>query len=176
LISDGTDVTLTGALALPAAVLVTTGGAPFIRNFGTFNTFVGSNAGNFTMTGTGNTASGVQALFLNTSCFSQRSPERPKDDHRFEGSSGTPGGSDVGVNPLVAADRQRRERPAQESLLASAFDASESPFRAALWSARWSMAERDGVFSKESGGTHGRARGTLSLLSVALRTPAGRPL
>ncbi len=42
------------------------GGALFIHNFGTDNTFIGPNAGNLTMTGTDNTASGVNALRFNT--------------------------------------------------------------------------------------------------------------
>jgi len=43
------------------------GGNRFIHNYGTSNTFVGVNAGNFTMTGTGqNTALGVSALTANT--------------------------------------------------------------------------------------------------------------
>src|SRR5260370_16146652 len=43
-------------------------GVPFLHNFGTSNTFLGSFAGNFTMTGGANTASGVQALANNTTC------------------------------------------------------------------------------------------------------------
>jgi hypothetical protein len=39
---------------------------PFIHNFGGFNTFVGENAGNFTMTGQQNTAIGGNALRKNT--------------------------------------------------------------------------------------------------------------
>ena len=40
---------------------------PFIHNYGTNNTFIGSNAGNFTMTGDGaNTATGAAALSINT--------------------------------------------------------------------------------------------------------------
>jgi hypothetical protein len=72
LTSDGTNVALTGALGLPMAVRVTSGAAgsagsgPFLHNFGYGNTFVGLNAGNFTMTGSNNTASGFQALFSNT--------------------------------------------------------------------------------------------------------------
>jgi trimeric autotransporter adhesin len=66
LTSDGTNVALTGALGLPVAVRVTSGGAPFLHNFGPGNTFVGLNAGNFTMTGGNNTASGVSALQNNT--------------------------------------------------------------------------------------------------------------
>ena len=43
------------------------GADPFIHNFGTNNTFVGQNAGNFTMTGAGgNTAIGVNAFTANT--------------------------------------------------------------------------------------------------------------
>jgi len=41
-------------------------GVPFLHNFGTSNTFLGSFAGNFTMTGGANTASGFQALAGNT--------------------------------------------------------------------------------------------------------------
>ncbi len=42
------------------------GGGLFIHNFGPNNTFIGSNAGNLTMTGPFNTASGVAALRDNT--------------------------------------------------------------------------------------------------------------
>src|SRR5216684_469564 len=42
-------------------------GVPFLHNFGTSDTFLGSFAGNFTMTGGANTASGFQALAGNTS-------------------------------------------------------------------------------------------------------------
>src|SRR5450759_2328828 len=72
LTSDGTNVALTGALGLPMAVRVTSGAAgsagsgPFLHNFGYGNTFVGLNAGNFTMTGGNNTASGFEALYSNT--------------------------------------------------------------------------------------------------------------
>jgi len=43
------------------------GTTPFIHNFGVDNTFIGVNAGNFTMTGLNNTASGAFALNSNTS-------------------------------------------------------------------------------------------------------------
>ena len=43
------------------------GGSPFLHNFGTDNTFVGVNAGNFSMTGGGITASGAGALSSNSS-------------------------------------------------------------------------------------------------------------
>src|SRR5713226_4700135 len=42
------------------------GGALFLHNFGTFNTFIGRNAGNLTITGTSNTASGAFGLPGNT--------------------------------------------------------------------------------------------------------------
>jgi hypothetical protein len=46
------------------------GGVPFIHNFGTNNTFIGSNAGNLTMSGFGfNTAIGVNALSSNADGF-----------------------------------------------------------------------------------------------------------
>jgi hypothetical protein len=41
-------------------------GVPFIHNFGDRNTFIGSNAGNLTMSGSRNSASGANALFNNT--------------------------------------------------------------------------------------------------------------
>jgi hypothetical protein len=43
------------------------GTTPFIHNFGLANTFIGVNAGNFTMTGDSNTAFGASALTSNTS-------------------------------------------------------------------------------------------------------------
>jgi hypothetical protein len=45
------------------------GGAPFLHNFGPGNTFLGSNAGNLTMSGYSNTATGMQALSSNTTGF-----------------------------------------------------------------------------------------------------------
>ncbi|MBL0121886.1 MAG: tail fiber domain-containing protein [Betaproteobacteria bacterium] len=44
-------------------------GLPFMHNFGFDSTYVGLDAGNFTMTGTGNTALGASALRANTSGF-----------------------------------------------------------------------------------------------------------
>jgi hypothetical protein len=45
------------------------GGTPFLQAYGSGNTFVGANAGNFTMTGTANTADGASALAANTTGF-----------------------------------------------------------------------------------------------------------
>lgn len=50
----------------PTAGNILKGTVPFVHNFGTSNTFIGENAGNFTMTGSFNTASGFQALQANT--------------------------------------------------------------------------------------------------------------
>jgi Chaperone of endosialidase len=49
-----------------AAGNILKGTAPFVHNYGLQNTFIGVNAGNFTMTGEGNTASGSNALSSNT--------------------------------------------------------------------------------------------------------------
>jgi hypothetical protein len=45
------------------------GRVPFLHNFGVSNTFLGSNAGNLTMSGSQNTASGYWALRTNTTGF-----------------------------------------------------------------------------------------------------------
>ena len=84
--------TISGNVALPnttsaSSGVIMLGGNRFLHNFGTLNTFVGQNAGNFTTTGGGNntavgasalaantngnlnTATGYQALFSNTAGF-----------------------------------------------------------------------------------------------------------
>ncbi|OFW31338.1 MAG: hypothetical protein A3J28_00800 [Acidobacteria bacterium RIFCSPLOWO2_12_FULL_60_22] len=65
------NVNLSGNLALPNTTgastgVITLGGTRILHNFGANNTFVGQYAGNFTMTGTSNTASGAGALGSNT--------------------------------------------------------------------------------------------------------------
>src|SRR6185369_13394887 len=60
-----------GNLDLPnstsdATGVITLGGSPFVHRFGSNNTFLGTLAGNFTMTGAQNTATGRRALFSNT--------------------------------------------------------------------------------------------------------------
>jgi hypothetical protein len=62
-------ITLSGDLHLPATAssgVITLAGSRFLHGFGTDNTFLGTDAGNFTMTGAGNTAVGANALSLNT--------------------------------------------------------------------------------------------------------------
>ena len=54
--------TLTLVPSTATAGNILKGPSPFIHNFGPGNTFIGLNAGNLAMTGTGNTASGFQAL------------------------------------------------------------------------------------------------------------------
>jgi hypothetical protein len=60
----GGNVNLENSTATSGNILK--GGTPFLHNYGNFNTFLGLNAGNFTLTGSYNTASGVGALFNNT--------------------------------------------------------------------------------------------------------------
>ncbi len=65
------DVTLSSNLNLPAtasasAGVIILGANRFAHSFGSFNTFLGDNAGNFTMTGGANTAIGNGALDNNT--------------------------------------------------------------------------------------------------------------
>ena len=68
--ANATSPNITGNITLVPSTATTgnvlKGTVPFIHNFGTSNTFIGENAGNFTMTGGGNTASGSMALFSNT--------------------------------------------------------------------------------------------------------------
>ena len=64
-------ITLSGNLALPStsgssAGVLSIGGTPFLHAFGSQNTFVGPNAGNFSMSGGDNTAVGYQSLLNNT--------------------------------------------------------------------------------------------------------------
>ncbi len=66
------DVDVAGNLTMHDSTDVTVGnvlkeGVPFLHNFGTNNTFLGTVAGNFTMTGSENTGNGVGALFTNSS-------------------------------------------------------------------------------------------------------------
>ena len=68
---SATQTISSGNLALPTSTSATTGvitfgGSPFLHNYGNSNTFLGSDAGNFTMTGSFNTAAGHRALFSNT--------------------------------------------------------------------------------------------------------------
>jgi hypothetical protein len=74
------DVTLASNLALPSTTassgLITLGGNRFAHNFGTQNTFIGTNAGNLTMTGANNTAIGNSALPVNTTGFSNMASGR----------------------------------------------------------------------------------------------------
>ncbi len=57
-------VNLTNSNAVSGNILKA--GALFIHNFGVGNTFIGNNAGNLTMTGSGNAGTGYQALLSNT--------------------------------------------------------------------------------------------------------------
>ncbi len=63
-------ITLDGNLNLPAttatAGIIYSGGTPLIHAYGSQNFFAGPNAGNLTMSGPDNTASGYEALYNNT--------------------------------------------------------------------------------------------------------------
>lgn len=61
--SNGTDVTVAGALNLPIPARVRTGASLLLHNTGLANTFVGPDAGNLTVTGLYNTGVGNGALF-----------------------------------------------------------------------------------------------------------------
>ncbi len=68
---SATQTIASGNLALPVSTgatsgVITLGGSPFLHNYGNSNTFLGSDAGNFTTTGSFNTAAGRRALFSNT--------------------------------------------------------------------------------------------------------------
>jgi hypothetical protein len=71
LVVQAQDVDVPGNLTMvdstPTTGNILKGGVPFIHNFGSANTFIGKNAGNFAMTGDNNTASGDSALSSNTS-------------------------------------------------------------------------------------------------------------
>jgi trimeric autotransporter adhesin len=73
--SPSEQLQITGNLQLPPSTasggVIKSGGLSFIHNFGTDNTFIGSNAGNLTMTGYGrNTACGYMSLVSNTTGYS----------------------------------------------------------------------------------------------------------
>jgi hypothetical protein len=61
------NITLAPSTATAGNILK--GTTPFIHDYGTGNTFLGENAGNFTMTGHSNTANGMSALNSNTTGF-----------------------------------------------------------------------------------------------------------
>ena len=65
-ISNAGNGNITLVQSTASAGNVMKGANRFIHNYGTVNTFIGENAGNFTMTGSYNTASGAQALMYNT--------------------------------------------------------------------------------------------------------------
>jgi len=69
--AEAQDVDVPGNLTMHDSADPTVGnilkeGVPFIHNFGSRNTFLGSGAGNFTMSGFNNTATGTGALTANT--------------------------------------------------------------------------------------------------------------
>ncbi len=71
------------------------GGNPFIHNFGVANTFLGEGAGNFTMSGGSNTATGYLALATNSTGTSNTASGPDALGHNTSGSSNTGSGSGV---------------------------------------------------------------------------------
>src|SRR5258708_26105387 len=74
LAAEAQDVDVPGNLTMHDSADPTVGnvlkeGVPFLHNFGTDNTFIGKNAGNFTMSGPSNTAIGINALQNNSAGF-----------------------------------------------------------------------------------------------------------
>ena len=63
----GGNVNLENSTATSGNILK--GGTPFLHNYGNSNTFLGLNAGNFTMMGAQNTAIGLGALYNNTTGY-----------------------------------------------------------------------------------------------------------
>ncbi len=69
--AEAQDVDVQGNLTMHDSTDATTGnilkeGVPFLHNFGTNNTFLGTSAGNLSMTGSENTGNGAAALFTNS--------------------------------------------------------------------------------------------------------------
>ena len=110
------DIVAAGNLFLPNSTAsvgrIRFGSSPFIHNYGTVNTFVGEDAGNFTQTGSGNaslgaqsmqgattgfnnTAAGIQALRANTSGFQNSAFGSLTLLSNVDGSNNTALGSDA---------------------------------------------------------------------------------
>lgn len=69
--SPTTTTSFSSSISLPTSTTANNGslqinGSRFLHNFGTNNTFIGTNAGNMKMSGTGNTAIGSGSLIANT--------------------------------------------------------------------------------------------------------------
>jgi hypothetical protein len=80
------------------------GTTPFIHNFGTDNTFIGVNAGNFTMSGPQNTGSGVSALFANTTGNSNTANGAHALQSNTIGSANTASGANALQNNTTGAN------------------------------------------------------------------------
>ena len=100
LTSDGTKVSLTGELAFPSIVRVTSGGGEFLHNYGIYNAFVGYGAGNSYLTGTLNTAVGYLASSLLTSGSSNTAIGYGALNNNNAGSANTAAGRNALVKTL----------------------------------------------------------------------------
>ena len=104
------------------------GATPFIHNFGSQNTFIGENAGNFAMTGIGNTAAGFLALYGNTTGYNNTasgySPTRPAAPTLPAVSPRSPPTRPAPTTPPAAVLRSSPTRPAAPTLPAAVLRSS----------------------------------------------------
>ena len=105
--TDG-DFETTGNLRLPTTTatdgIIMSNGSRFIHNYGTDNFFAGVNAGNLTMTSSGNTGVGVNALQSNTSGFDNTAVGKGALDSNTTGSFNTAVGNDALILNTIGFD------------------------------------------------------------------------
>ena len=104
---SGSQTISNGSLNLPTTTntgsgILSLGGTAFLHDFGTQNTFVGSSAGNTSMTGGENTAHGYQGLSSNTSGNSNTATGATALSHNTTGSNNTALGYAAGVTSTSA--------------------------------------------------------------------------
>jgi hypothetical protein len=107
------NITLVPSTAATGNILK--GTAPFLHNFGTDNTFLGENAGNFTMTGVNNTASGVEALSSNTTGFNNTASGVNALFNNTDGSDNTASGRSALLSNTTGDNNTASGRSALES-------------------------------------------------------------
>jgi hypothetical protein len=89
---------IAGNLRLPSTAIIKVGADRFIHNYGHYNTFVGRNAGNLTMTGSYNAVIGYQALYSNTTGSSNAVSGRQALYSNTSGSLNTANGDEALVS------------------------------------------------------------------------------
>jgi hypothetical protein len=91
-----------GALNLNSGTALQINGNPFLSNYGTQNTFVGTNSGNSSVTGAQDTAQGYQALLNNTTGNQNTATGSLALQNNTTGSNNTALGSYAGVTANAA--------------------------------------------------------------------------